>query len=120
MIAVDSDLTTIRVTRGDTTSGLNNKLFFCCHQIDVKTGTDNILIKDYTLRELGYVTPSTNPEIPLSDIETKTFPLTNKPVTYWYDIVINDTNTVIGYDENGSKKIIVYPEADEEQESDKK
>lgn len=138
MIAVDSDLTTIRMTRGDTTSGLNNKLSFCCPYIDGKTGKEElyeikpddkisfvvfekkgytkneVLRKDYTLRELGYVTPSTNPEIPLSDIDTKKFPLTNKPVTYWYDIVINDTNTVIGYDENGSKKIIVYPEADEE------
>ena len=42
------------------------------------------------------------------------FPLTNKPVTYWYDLVLNETNTIIGYDEDGAKKIIVYPEANEE------
>lgn len=33
----------------------------------------------------------------------------NKPVTYWYEISLNETNTIIGYDEDGAKQFIVYP-----------
>ena len=138
MIAVDSDLTTIRLTRGDATAGLNNRLAFFCPYIDGETGKEElyeikpddkisfvvfekkgytkneVLRKDYTLKELGYKTPTTHPELQLDEKDTKSFPLTNKPVTYWYNIVINDVNTVIGHDEDGAKKIIVYPEAEEE------
>lgn len=138
MITVDKDGTTIRVTRGDATGGYNNKLAFKCPYIDMKTKEKKemiiklndvisfvvyekkgytkkeILRKDYTLRKIGYRKETTTPELPLEEIETKKFPLTNKPVTYWYDIVINNKYTVIGYDEKGPKKIVVYPEADEE------
>jgi exopolysaccharide biosynthesis protein len=33
----------------------------------------------------------------------------NKPTTYWYEISLNETNTLIGYDEDGAKLLIVYP-----------
>lgn len=138
MITVDKDGTTIRVTRGDATGGYNNKLAFKCPYIDMKTKEKKemtiklndvisfvvyekkgytkkeILRKDYTLRQIGYRKETTTPELPLEEIETKKFPLTNKPVTYWYDIVINNKYTVIGYDDKGPKKVVVYPEADEE------
>lgn len=137
MITVDKDGTTIRVTRGDATGIYNNKLAFCCPYIDMKTKEKKemtiklndvisfvvyekkgytkkeILRKNYTLRQIGYRKETTTPELPLEEIETKQFPLANKPATYWYDIVINNKYTVIGYDEKGPKKIIVYPEADE-------
>lgn len=137
MITVDKDGTTIRVTRGDATGGYNNKLAFKCPYIDMKTKEKKemtiklndvisfvvyekkgytkkeILRKDYTLRKIGYRKETTTPELPLEEIETKKFPLTNKPVTYWYDIVINNKYTVIGYDDKGPKKVVVYPEADE-------
>lgn len=35
--------------------------------------------------------------------------LINKPVTYWYEIQLND-NTIIGYDEEGAKLFKLYPE----------
>ncbi|MCI6191180.1 MAG: hypothetical protein MR691_14845 [Clostridium sp.] len=138
MITVDKDGTTIRVTRGDATGGYNNKLAFKCPYIDMKTKEKKemtiklndvisfvvyekkgytkkeILRKDYTLRQIGYRKETTTPELPLDEIVTKKFPLTNKPVTYWYDIVINNKYTVIGYDDKGPKKVVVYPEADEE------
>lgn len=138
MITVDKDGTTIRVTRGDATGGYNNKLAFKCPYIDMKTKEKKemtiklndvisfvvyekkgytkkeILRKDYTLRQIGYRKETTTPELPLEEIVTKKFPLTNKPVTYWYDIVINNKYTVIGYDDKGPKKVVVYPEADEE------
>ena len=70
--------------------------------------------KDYTLRDIGYTEPTLCPEIILTEEETKMFPLSNKKQTFWYDLVLNDTTTMLGYDEDGAKKIIVYPEADEE------
>lgn len=138
MITVDKNGTTIRITRGDATGGYNNKLAFKCPYIDMKTKEKKemtiklndvisfvvyekkgytkkeILRKDYTLRQIGYRKETTTPELPLEEIVTKKFPLTNKPVTYWYDIVINNKYTVIGYDDKGPKKVVVYPEADEE------
>ena len=42
MIAVDSDLTTIRLTRGDATAGLNNRLAFFCPYIDGATGKEEL------------------------------------------------------------------------------
>lgn len=138
MIAIDEDRTTLRLTRGDMTGNFNNNIAFCCPYIDENTGEEKlytvglddkitlvvyekksytrkeILRKNYTLRQLGYKYGSEKPELPLTEADTKKFPLTNKPVTYWYDIVLNDKYTVIGYDENGAKKLIVYPEAEEE------
>lgn len=138
MVALDDDRTTIRITRGDMTGGYNNVLAFCCPYIDSDTGEEklykfkvNDLIsfvvyekkgytkkelfrKNYTLKDLGYKSGTEVPEIPLTENDTRKFPLVNKPVTYWYDIILNNKNTIIGYDEDGAKKIIVYPEAEEE------
>ena len=36
--------------------------------------------------------------------------LENKPITYWYEIVLNDEQTLIGYDDEGPKEFILYPE----------
>lgn len=138
MIKIDDDQRTIHLTRGDVTNGKYNKLVFYCSYINTETEEEEeylfslddkisfvvfekkgytkneILRKEYTLKELGYTEPTKRPEIPLTDIDTKKFPLKNKPATYWYDIVLNDNTTVIGYDEDGASKLIVYPEAEEE------
>ena len=42
--------------------------------------------------------------------EMKIGELTNKPIEYWYEIELNDEETIIGYDEDGAKKLILYPE----------
>lgn len=36
--------------------------------------------------------------------------LINKPVEYWYEIELNNEHTVIGYDENGPKILMLFPE----------
>ena len=138
MIKIDEDQTTIRITRGDVTTSEYNKLALKCTYYNLETGKEEdyvfqlddkisfvvfekkgytkneVLRKDYILKEIGYTEPTTTPEIMLEEIDTKKFPLTNKPITYWYVITLNDTATILGHDENGAKKIIVYPEADEE------
>lgn len=74
---------------------------------------DEILRKEYTIRDLGYIEPTTHPELRLTPEETKKFPLSNKKQTYWYDLVLNDSTTLLGLDDEGAKKIIVYPEVGE-------
>lgn len=34
----------------------------------------------------------------------------NKAVEYWYEIELNDNLTIIGFDREGPKKLILYPE----------
>ena len=138
MIKIDEDLTTIHLTRGDSTGIKHNKLAFKYPIYNFQTQEEEdyeflptdkiaficmkkkgyteeeILRKEYTLREIGYTAPATVVEIPLTAEETKRFPLINKKQTYWYDLVLNDTTTILGFDDDGAKKIIVYPEGEEE------
>lgn len=139
MIAIDQDdLQTIYLTRGDTPQEKFNRLAFEFPIYNLQTKeienyvfqlTDKISFvvfdkkgytkqeifrKDYTLADIGYTEPTETPELILTEEETSAFPLTNKPKTYWYDIVLNDTTTILGYDTDGAKKIIVYPDADED------
>ena len=55
-------------------------------------------------------------DIVLTSELTKIDNIINKPVDYWYEIVLNpETNpqTIIGYDEEGSKIFTLFPEGDE-------
>ena len=55
-------------------------------------------------------------DIVLTSELTKIDDIINKPVDYWYEIVLNpETNpqTIIGYDEEGSKIFTLFPEGDE-------
>lgn len=137
MIAVDEDKTTIHLTRGDKTDGKINKLAFYFpiyniatkeeekykFQLDDKISfivmkrkgytKEEVLRKEYTIKDLGYTEPTECPEIPLTAEDTKCFELKNKNVTYWYDLVLNDSTTILGYDDDGAKEIIVYPEGGE-------
>lgn len=38
----------------------------------------------------------------------------NKVTDYWYEIELNDKQTIIGYDENGAKILKLYPKGVEE------
>lgn len=48
--------------------------------------------------------------ITLSSEETSIGEIENKPVEYWYEIELNDDQTIIGYDEEGAKIFMLYPE----------
>ena len=37
----------------------------------------------------------------------------NIPTEYWYEIELNNENTVIGYDNNGPKLFVLYPEGED-------
>lgn len=36
--------------------------------------------------------------------------LINKPTNYWYEIQLNGEQTVLGYDTDGAKIVLLYPE----------
>lgn len=138
MIFIESDNVTIHMTRGDSTQEKFNRLAFQFpiyniatekeelyeFQLDDKISfvvmnkkgydKEELLRKEYTIREMGYTTPTTTPEIRLTSEDTKSFPLANKKKTYWYDLVLNDETTMLGIDADGAKKIIVYPESEED------
>lgn len=136
MLSIGEDRKTIHLTRGDVTSEfyrlafifpiynfgtnkeenykfqLDDKISFIVKQKKGYTKSE-VLRVEKTIREMGYNEPTECPEIILTEEDTKVFDLVNKSTTYWYDIVLNDTTTILGYDQEGAKKLIVYPEGGE-------
>ena len=108
----------IRINRGDR------------HLIDfdIDNGSDKYTFKDgdkikfsiYRKKEMDkppvlqkIFTPivgSTSVEIDVSGEDMKIGEMLNKQVEYWYEIELNDEKTIIGYDEDGAKRLILYPE----------
>ena len=54
-------------------------------------------------------TAATSVEIPLTKSDTTFDKIENRQTTYWYDITLNDDSTVVCYNENGAKEMIIYP-----------
>lgn len=81
---------------------------------------DYILFKIYRKKELNKESvlskkvivdaETTEVEINLTSEETRIGELINKAEEYWYEIELNGEQTIIGYDENGPKKLLLYPE----------
>lgn len=56
---------------------------------------------------------ATQVDIYLSKEDTKIGEVINKPTNYWYEIELNPNTqpqTIIGYDEDGEKLFVLYPE----------
>ena len=141
MIKIDEDQTTIHLTRGDATHESYNRIAFYFpvwddeEQEETKYEfqlTDKITFlvyepKGYTKRELlkvektiaqlGYSAPTETPELVLTSEDTSVFELDNKKHTYNYEIILNGDTTILGSDDEGDKKIIVYPGGTQEDES---
>lgn len=136
MIYIDEDQRTLYLTKNNNTDGVVNRLSFYLPYFDSATNTEKkyefvpedkisfivvpkkgytkeeILRKEYTLREIGYFEPTQIVEIPLSLFDTDKFPASNKAQTYNYEIILNDSLTIIGHDpEEGGAKLIVLPTA---------
>lgn len=61
---------------------------------------------------------TTEVNIPLIKEDTKIGELISKLVTYWYEVELNpdtDPQTIIGYDDDGAKLFILYPEGGDKQ-----
>ena len=111
--------TTIKVNRGDvlnlslsteledgTTYTFHNgdKIVFSIYEKGKMS--DNAVI----MKEINVLEETETVDIGLTSEETKIGELINKPITYWYEVELNDQYTIIGYDENGAKEFMLYPE----------
>lgn len=61
-------------------------------------------------KEIVIVAETNIVDICLSSQDTKIGEMSNKPIEYWYEIQLNYSQTIIGYDESGPKVLILYPE----------
>lgn len=71
------------------------------------TEGDVLRIDVFVEEESDYVNIDLLPE------HTKLNGMINKKVTYWYNVVLNDDQTIIGSDEDGEKVLVLYPEVGE-------
>lgn len=119
MIKVDEDGTTLLVTRGDIGSirvKLKDEKKFTVGQVVSlivvkKRGyTDKPLLK----KSVTITEESNTILIPLNEEDTKFDEEIDKKVDYWYNIVVNDNQTLIGSDKDGEKIFRLYPEPKEE------
>ena len=115
MFKIDSDKT-IHLTRGDEAN-----IKFSIEDYQFQTG-DKIVFSITEKREPANVKLqkeilvnefSDYIIITLTKDETKIDNLESKVKTYWYEISLNDKKTVIGYDEDGPKLFLLYPESGE-------
>lgn len=64
-----------------------------------------LLLKEVTVQE-----PTNIVDIFLESNETKIGIMDNKQIIYWYEIQLNHSQTIVGYDDKGPKILILYPE----------
>lgn len=112
----------IHITRGDScTIRLSSKSGYTFQEGDVirinifrKKGCSDIeKSKDIIIEKTG-----TKVDLPLTKEDTTIGPIINKPVEHWYEIELNPNTyfpqTIIGYNDEGPTRFILYPEGDEE------
>ena len=76
--------------------------------MEKKNVANTVLSVDVKVEE-----PSISVDMGLNSEQTRLGDYINSPVTYWYEVELNpETNstTIIGYDEDGAKEFILYPE----------
>ncbi len=108
---------TIRISRGDVAtikltvplSDTQNYEFQVGDKIQFrvfeKKNYSNILLdKEVNVEEISDLV-----DICLTEENTSIGEIINKPMTYWYEISLNETQTVVGYDDDGPAELILYP-----------
>lgn len=119
MLKVDNLYKTISVNRGDEnqsfsfsipTSDLESYTFQIGDIVKFGVYEENKLNENaILLKEYKVAVETKKIEIYFDKEDLTIGELINKPVTYWYEIQLNG-NTIIGYDEDGAKEFILYPE----------
>jgi hypothetical protein len=120
MFRIDDDMT-IHITRGDigvieVSANKNEHELYTFVPGDIvrlrvfpkKRHEDVVLVKDAHIE-----TETQTVSIILERNDTKLGEIINKPAVYWYEVELNpDTSpqTFIGYDANGPKLFMLYPE----------
>lgn len=115
MFKIDKD--TIYLTRGDKAEielSIDNYTFQINDTIEFRIYNKSKLNEKPIFEKKFIVNSNTDTVIlTLLPSETKLGDLENKPIEYWYEIELNDEQTIIGYDEKGGKKLKLYPEGAE-------
>lgn len=113
------DGTTIKLNRGDVLDltlslkidGTTTYTFQSGDKIVFSVYNKGKLTEDaILLKEVNATEGSTTVSITLTNEESKIGNLINKPVEYWYEIELNNQYTVLGYDDDGAKVLMLYPE----------
>ena len=120
MFRIDGDKT-IHLTRGDIANISVSADFEDGTPYTFKMG-DVVRIKVFKKKDCESVMlkkdvvvteESTSVSIYLGKEDTKLGEVISKPNTYWYEIELNPSTmpqTIIGYDEDGEKQFVIYPE----------
>lgn len=66
--------------------------------------------KALLIKEVDAVSGTDSIEINCTSEDTTIGEMMNKPVEYWYEVELNGEYTVIGYDDDGAKILMLYPE----------
>ena len=80
--------------------------------MEKKDVTNIVLTKDVKVEEAG-----TSVDMCLDSDDTRIGEYINAPAKYWYEVELNpytNSTTIIGYDEDGPKEFILYPEGKHE------
>lgn len=132
MISIEDERTLI-VTRGDDTNELSHIAFYL-PVYNAETGQEEnyifqpedkitfivstkkgytkskVLVIEHTLKEMGYFAETEYPELILTAEDSNSFDALDKKQTYFYEIILNDTQTIIGHsNDEGAAKLIVLP-----------
>lgn len=122
MFKIDNKTKQISITRGDIASidfsPLNDEdgseyVFQANDIVRFKVFERKESEKVYLVKDFKATANQTSIEISLTSEDTKIGELIDKPKKYWYEIELNpDTNpqTLIGYDDEGEKLFVLYPE----------
>ena len=120
MFKIDQKTKQIRLTRGDIASFII-KTKNDDGTLYTYTPGDTITLSIYEKKNLENLKlqksveiqePTQEAELNLTSEETKLDELINKPKDYWYEVSLNDEQTIIGYDEEGPKLFTLYPEGE--------
>ena len=126
MFKINDKTKQINITRGDIGTlkifALNEDESEYMFQVGDIIRLGVFLAKDYKnivlQKDVEVLEESSSIEMPLNSVDTTIGEIINKPTTYWYEIQLNpDTNpqTIIGYDEDGAKIFMLYPEGVKEE-----
>lgn len=124
MFVVDADKT-INITRGDIgvinitakVSTTSKYVFKVGDVVRFSVMQANKCEKILLSKDVEVNEEKTEVSIELVSADTKIGEIVNKPTTYWYEVVLNpdtEPETIIGYDKDGAKKFILYPEGGDE------
>lgn len=123
MFVIDKETKQINLTRGNIAS-INVDATINEEEYTFQPG-DVVRFKVFKAKECGCVELQKDVEvseetktvnISLTGTETKIGELVNKPTKYWYEVELNpDTapQTIIGYDMDGEKVFMLYPEGED-------